>query len=50
LAFGAIDLALMKDGSCIFFKINPNGQWGWLEEKTGLPMRRVLLNLLFYHY
>jgi len=48
LCFGAIDLALIKDGSYIFFEINPNGQWGWLEEKTDLPMRSALLNMLFY--
>lgn len=48
LSFGAIDMTLMKDGSYIFLEINPNGQWGWLEEKTGLPMRRALLDMLFY--
>lgn len=47
LNFGAIDLALLEDNSYIFFEINPNGQWGWLEEKTGLPMRRALLDILF---
>lgn len=46
LKFGAIDLALMADNSYVFFEINPNGQWGWLEEKTGLPMRRALLKQL----
>jgi len=48
LMFSAIDLALMEDGTYVFFEINPNGQWGWLEEKTGLPMRRALLNLLLH--
>lgn len=47
LKFGAIDLALMRDDTYVFFEINPNGQWGWLEEKTGLPMRKALLDLLF---
>jgi len=47
LLYGAIDLALLEDGSYVFFEINPNGQWGWLEEKTGLPMRRALLDILF---
>jgi len=46
LLFGAIDMALMEDGSYIFFEINANGQWGWLEEQTGLPMRKALLDLL----
>lgn len=46
LNFGAIDLGLLSDGSYIFFEINPNGQWGWLEEETGQQMRRALINLL----
>lgn len=46
LQFGAIDLALLDDGSYVFFEINPNGQWGWLEEKTGQPLRRALIDLL----
>jgi glutathione synthase/RimK-type ligase-like ATP-grasp enzyme len=47
LLYGAIDLALVEDGQYVFFEINPNGQWGWLEEKVGLPMRRAFLDLLF---
>lgn len=47
LNYGAIDLALMEDNSYVFFEINANGQWGWIEEKTNLPMRKALLNLLF---
>lgn len=47
LRFGAIDLALTETGDYYFFEVNPNGQWGWLEQKTGLPMRRALLDLLF---
>ncbi|MEK7452581.1 MAG: hypothetical protein AAB664_04535 [Patescibacteria group bacterium] len=50
LLYGAIDLALMEDGSYVFFEINPNGQWGWLEMKTKLPMRRALLDILFHHH
>ncbi len=26
--------------------VNPNGQWGWLEEKTGLPMAAAFADLL----
>lgn len=47
LNFGAIDLVLNKDNEYIFLEINPNGQWGWLEEITKLPMRRNLINILF---
>ncbi len=38
LAFGAIDLIVTPEGRTIFLEINPNGQWGWIEELTGLPI------------
>jgi glutathione synthase/RimK-type ligase-like ATP-grasp enzyme len=47
LLYGAIDFALLENGDYVFFEINPNGQWGWLEQKCNLPMRRALLNILF---
>ena len=46
LHFGAIDLAVRPDGGYTFFEINPNGQWAWLEEETGLPLRSTLTDLL----
>lgn len=42
LVYGAIDLAVTPAGEWIFFELNPNGQWGWLEEKAGLPIGRTL--------
>jgi hypothetical protein len=45
LRFGAIDLAL-TDGGYEFFELNPNGQWGWLEDETGLPLCAALVDLL----
>ena len=38
LSFGAIDLALKPDGSYVFFEINPNGEWLWIEDKLGFPI------------
>lgn len=38
LVFGAIDLALTRDGSYVFFEINPNGEWLWLEDRLGFPI------------
>ena len=38
LMFGAIDFALKPDGSYVFFEINPNGEWLWLEDQLGLPI------------
>jgi glutathione synthase/RimK-type ligase-like ATP-grasp enzyme len=46
LRFGAIDLARRPDGGYTFFELNPNGQWAWLEQRTGLPLRRRLADLL----
>ena len=46
LAFGAIDLARTPDDQWVFFELNPNGQWAWLEHKTGLPLSAALADLL----
>jgi glutathione synthase/RimK-type ligase-like ATP-grasp enzyme len=46
LKFSAIDLARVVDGSYVFFELNPNGQWAWLEQLTGLPLRSRLADLL----
>jgi glutathione synthase/RimK-type ligase-like ATP-grasp enzyme len=45
LCFGAIDLALGPDGRYTFFEINPNGQWAWVEARTGLPLRSRMVDL-----
>ena len=46
LQFAAIDLARRPDGGYTFFEINPNGQWAWIEQRTGLPLRSRLTDLL----
>lgn len=38
LTFGAIDLALRADGTYVFFEINPNGEWVWLEDQLNFPI------------
>ena len=38
LGFGAIDLALTPEGNYVFFEINPNGEWLWLEDRLGFPI------------
>ena len=38
LIFGALDFALKPDGTYVFFEINPNGEWLWLEDQLGLPI------------
>lgn len=32
LRFGALDFAITPDEKWIFFEINPNGQWAWLDQ------------------
>jgi glutathione synthase/RimK-type ligase-like ATP-grasp enzyme len=46
LLFGAVDLARRPDGGYSFFEVNPNGQWAWVEQRTGLPLRARLTDLL----
>jgi len=46
LAFGAIDLALQPDGQYVFFEINPNGEWLWLEDKLGFPIADTIAEWL----
>lgn len=46
LQFGAIDLVLSKDNRYYFLEINPNGQWGWIQEETGLKLNEELFHLL----
>ena len=46
LEFAAIDLAYDTQGRYVFFEVNPNGQWAWLEQVTGIPLRAALADLL----
>lgn len=46
LCFGAIDLILTPSGEYIFLEINPNGQWGFVEHFTGLPLASAMADLL----
>jgi glutathione synthase/RimK-type ligase-like ATP-grasp enzyme len=46
LAFGAIDLVVTPGGEYVFLELNPNGQWAWVEQMTGLPMRAALVDEL----
>ncbi|MBI2628073.1 MAG: hypothetical protein HYW71_01390 [Candidatus Niyogibacteria bacterium] len=38
LVFGVIDLIVTPDDRIVFLEDNPNGQWGWLEQKTRAPV------------
>jgi glutathione synthase/RimK-type ligase-like ATP-grasp enzyme len=46
LAFGAFDFAVTPEGRYYFLECNPNGQWGWLQDETGLPMAEAFAEYL----
>jgi hypothetical protein len=46
LSYGAIDLIVRPDGRYIFLEINPNGQYLWVEELTGLPISAAIADFL----
>ncbi|MGW2843941.1 ATP-grasp ribosomal peptide maturase [Streptomyces sp. NPDC001274] len=46
LVSGSFDLAVDRAGNHWWLELNPNGQWGWLEAETGLPMAAAFADLL----
>lgn len=46
LSYGAIDMVVTPDGRYVFLEINPNGQYLWIEETTGLPISDAICDLL----
>ncbi|MFC4128839.1 MvdC/MvdD family ATP grasp protein [Nocardia rhizosphaerae] len=48
LSFGVVDLRLGTDGEYYFLEVNPQGQFAYLEIKTGLPLFTSLAHLLVH--
>jgi ATP-grasp ribosomal peptide maturase len=46
LQYGAIDMIVTPEGEYVFLELNPNGQCGWIEQATGMPLFRTLALLL----
>lgn len=46
LSFGAFDFVVTPDGEWVFLELNANGQWGWLQLATGLPISAAMADLL----
>ena len=46
LRYGALDFAVTTSGEWLFYEINPNGQWGWIEDATGLPIAETIADAL----
>lgn len=49
LEFAAIDMILTPDGRYVFVELNPNGQYLWIEEETGMPISESICDLLQSH-
>lgn len=46
LRFAAMDFVVRPDGRWVFLDLNPNGQWGWIEHETGLPICAAIADAL----
>lgn len=46
LNFGGIDLAFVDD-DYYFIEVNPTGEWGWLEVKTGMEISKAIEEALY---
>lgn len=42
IRFGAFDFAIDMHDNWIFFELNPNGQWAWLDMEAGLRIGPIL--------
>ncbi|MEU5424350.1 ATP-grasp ribosomal peptide maturase [Streptomyces olivoreticuli] len=45
-ASGSFDLCVDRQGDLHWLELNPNGQWGWLEDHTGLEPAAAFADLL----
>lgn len=46
LKFGCFDVMVTKSGEAVFLECNPNGQWLWVEEMTGMPIAQAIAEQL----
>lgn len=47
LLYGAFDFVKTPDGDLVFLEVNPTGEWAWLEDQLGFPMRDAFVQLFF---
>jgi len=47
LVYGAFDFIRTPSGDLVFLEINPTGEWAWLENELGFPMREAFVQLFF---
>ena len=46
LRFAALDFVVDHDGRWWFVELNPNGQWGWIEDEVGFPIATAVARAL----
>lgn len=46
LRFGALDFLLTPEVAWVFLEVNPNGQWAFIEQATGLPIAAAIADAL----
>jgi hypothetical protein len=46
LTYGTIDLILTPDDRYVFLELNSAGEYGWIEQVTGLPISEAIADLL----
>lgn len=50
LRYSSMDFALGIDNKCYFLELNPNGQWAWIEQLVGYPIRDAIIDTLINHF
>ncbi len=49
LNFGCFDFIVTPKGEYVFLECNPNGQWLWIEQETGMEISKCIANTLVTH-
>ena len=47
LVYGAFDFVRTPSGELVFLEVNPTGEWAWLENKLGFPMRDAFIEIFW---
>lgn len=47
LAYGAFDFVRTPSDELVFLEVNPTGEWAWLENRLGFPMRDAFVETFF---
>lgn len=47
LLYGAFDFIRTPIGELVFLEVNPTGEWAWLEDQLGFPMRSAFIQAFF---